>query len=214
MAYKANTSTHWNTSNSSNLSPPPLNSAPPSLTPSRPAPPIPRSTTQSSQQAPSNAFPASSSYNSSNNHYNSSDNSNNSASGAGFGPSGSASSSYSASTGTGSAQTIVRRGWVSVKEDGLRAWIWSKRWLVLREQTLSFYKSEVSVFLVTCTGRSKLICSALLDYLYHKFEHCSTSRAHLGYSGRSETVLHLSHHTIQNVSLGAEIGRRALLVDG
>ncbi|GAA5919377.1 hypothetical protein JCM5296_001719 [Sporobolomyces johnsonii] len=42
------------------------------------------------------------------------------------------------------AQTIVRRGWVSVKEDGLRAWIWSKRWLVLREQTLSFYKNEAS----------------------------------------------------------------------
>ncbi|GAA6025215.1 hypothetical protein JCM10207_001493 [Rhodosporidiobolus poonsookiae] len=43
-----------------------------------------------------------------------------------------------------SAQTIVRRGWVSVKEDGLRAWIWSKRWLVLREQTLSLYKNEGS----------------------------------------------------------------------
>ena len=40
--------------------------------------------------------------------------------------------------------TIVRRGWVTVKEDGLRAWLWSKRWLVLREHTLSFYKSEVS----------------------------------------------------------------------
>lgn len=45
--------------------------------------------------------------------------------------------------GAGSAQTIVRRGWVGVKEDGLRAWIWSKRWLVLREQTLNFYKNEV-----------------------------------------------------------------------
>lgn len=33
---------------------------------------------------------------------------------------------------------------MSVKEDGLRAWIWSKRWLILREQTLSFYKNEVS----------------------------------------------------------------------
>nr|ACB38299.1 p21-activated protein kinase [Rhodotorula toruloides] len=34
------------------------------------------------------------------------------------------------------------RGWVSVKEDGLRAWLWSKKWLVLREQSLSFYKNE------------------------------------------------------------------------
>lgn len=43
----------------------------------------------------------------------------------------------------GSAQTIVKRGWVSVKEDGLRAWIWSKRWLVLREESLSFHKNDV-----------------------------------------------------------------------
>ncbi|SDA02377.1 BZ3501_MvSof-1269-A2-R1_Chr12-3g03567 [Microbotryum saponariae] len=42
------------------------------------------------------------------------------------------------------AQTIVRRGWLSLKEDGLRAWIWSKRWSVLREHTLSFYKSDTS----------------------------------------------------------------------
>ncbi|KAH8915532.1 Pkinase-domain-containing protein [Atractiella rhizophila] len=25
--------------------------------------------------------------------------------------------------------TIVRRGWVNIKEDGLRSWIWSKKWL-------------------------------------------------------------------------------------
>ncbi|GAA5990512.1 hypothetical protein JCM10908_007406 [Rhodotorula pacifica] len=40
--------------------------------------------------------------------------------------------------------TIVRRGWVTIKEDGLRAWLWSKRWLILREHTLSFYKSETT----------------------------------------------------------------------
>ncbi|GAA5917088.1 hypothetical protein JCM8208_003258 [Rhodotorula glutinis] len=41
-----------------------------------------------------------------------------------------------------SPQTIVRRGWVSAKEDGLRAWLWSKKWLVLREQSLALYKNE------------------------------------------------------------------------
>ncbi|GAA5822958.1 hypothetical protein JCM3770_002478, partial [Rhodotorula araucariae] len=46
------------------------------------------------------------------------------------------------SSGLDAAQTIVRRGWVSVKEDGLRAWMWSKKWLVLREDSLSFYKNE------------------------------------------------------------------------
>lgn len=45
------------------------------------------------------------------------------------------------STGGG----IVRKGYVSVKEDGIRSWIWSKRWLALREQTLTFHKNEVSV---------------------------------------------------------------------
>ncbi|RKP08864.1 kinase-like domain-containing protein [Thamnocephalis sphaerospora] len=39
---------------------------------------------------------------------------------------------------------IVKKGNVSVKEDGLRAWIWSKRWLVLREQTLTFHRNETA----------------------------------------------------------------------
>ena len=38
----------------------------------------------------------------------------------------------------------MRKGYVSVKEDGIRSWIWSKRWLALREQTLTFHKNEVS----------------------------------------------------------------------
>ena len=28
--------------------------------------------------------------------------------------------------------SVVRSGYLSVKEDGLRSWIWSKKWLVLR----------------------------------------------------------------------------------
>ncbi|KNZ49591.1 STE/STE20/PAKA protein kinase [Puccinia sorghi] len=39
--------------------------------------------------------------------------------------------------------TIVRRGFAKLKEDGLRSWIWSQRWLILREQTLTFHKNEV-----------------------------------------------------------------------
>ncbi|GAA5890886.1 hypothetical protein JCM16303_005284 [Sporobolomyces ruberrimus] len=90
------------------------------LTPSRPAPPIPGTASSLSSHSAANArpsLPTSNSYSS------------------GFSPGASTSSS---------AQTIVRRGWVSVKEDGLRAWIWSKRWLILREQSLSFYKSETN----------------------------------------------------------------------
>ncbi|ODQ54517.1 Pkinase-domain-containing protein [Saitoella complicata NRRL Y-17804] len=38
----------------------------------------------------------------------------------------------------------LKSGWASVKEDGLRAWIWSKKWLVLREGSLGMCKNETS----------------------------------------------------------------------
>ncbi|KAL7750057.1 Protein kinase [Sorochytrium milnesiophthora] len=37
---------------------------------------------------------------------------------------------------------IIKSGFVSVKEDGLMNFIWQRRFLMLREHTLSFYKSE------------------------------------------------------------------------
>ncbi|PWN87029.1 Pkinase-domain-containing protein [Acaromyces ingoldii] len=46
--------------------------------------------------------------------------------------------------GGGGGGGIVRKGYVSVKEDGIRSWIWSKRWLALREQTLTFHKNETT----------------------------------------------------------------------
>ncbi|GAA5969603.1 hypothetical protein JCM3765_003446 [Sporobolomyces pararoseus] len=94
--------------------------SPTNLTPSRPAPPIPDTASSPSPYPSANSrptLPTSNSY----------------------------PSVFSPSTSTSSnAQTIVRRGWVSVKEDGLRAWIWSKKWLILREQSLSFYKNETN----------------------------------------------------------------------
>ncbi|EMS20198.1 p21-activated protein kinase [Rhodotorula toruloides NP11] len=98
--------------------------APPSLTPSRPAPPVP----PSASRAPAGYAPFAASQ----------------------GPKSLASSTANrpvhdaspVASSSGAAQTILRRGWVSVKEDGLRAWLWSKKWLVLREQSLSFYKNE------------------------------------------------------------------------
>ncbi|KAI9610476.1 hypothetical protein H4Q26_006616 [Puccinia striiformis f. sp. tritici PST-130] len=40
--------------------------------------------------------------------------------------------------------TIVRSGSAKLKEDGLRSWIWSQRWVILREETLSFHKTQTS----------------------------------------------------------------------
>ncbi|GAA5945150.1 serine/threonine protein kinase CLA4 [Sporobolomyces koalae] len=91
------------------------------LMPSRPAPPIPDTASSPSiMSSPANARPL-------------------------LPTSNSQSAAFSTAGSTSrSAHTIVRRGWVTVKEDGLRAWIWSKRWLILREQSLSFYKSETN----------------------------------------------------------------------
>ncbi|KAI8576344.1 hypothetical protein K450DRAFT_257307 [Umbelopsis ramanniana AG] len=37
---------------------------------------------------------------------------------------------------------IKKDGYVSVKEDGIRSWIWSKRYVILRDQTLTFHRNE------------------------------------------------------------------------
>ncbi|GAA5858583.1 hypothetical protein JCM8547_001374 [Rhodosporidiobolus lusitaniae] len=101
-----------------------------SLTPSRPAPPVP--TTARAGTLPSLSSSSSPSLSSSSQSYFSTP------------PDSTRSLAPGQSAPVSSAQTIVRRGWVSVKEDGLRAWIWSKRWLILREQSLSLYKNEGS----------------------------------------------------------------------
>jgi len=48
----------------------------------------------------------------------------------------------SSATGYSDGQ-VVRNGYVSVKEDGFASLFWSRKWLVLREATLSFHKNEV-----------------------------------------------------------------------
>lgn len=130
---------------------PPPNS---SLTPSRPAPPIPRpsqphlhSSSQYNPTGPPALAPTLSHHAAAPTHYSSASSPSPSSFTPGNTPYNPSTPSYVPRVGLGSSQTIVRRGWVSVKEDGLRAWIWSKRWLVLREQTLSFHKSEVSLTL-------------------------------------------------------------------
>jgi serine/threonine-protein kinase CLA4 len=39
---------------------------------------------------------------------------------------------------------IVRSGTIHVKEDGFASWLWKAKWLVLKEQTLTIHKNEVS----------------------------------------------------------------------
>jgi len=42
------------------------------------------------------------------------------------------------------ASYIVKKGYASVKEDGLRSFLWSKRFLILREQTLTIQRNETT----------------------------------------------------------------------
>ncbi|KZT69412.1 Pkinase-domain-containing protein [Daedalea quercina L-15889] len=43
-----------------------------------------------------------------------------------------------------SGSEVIRAGVVTVKEDGIVSWLWRPKWLVLKEGTLSIYKSESS----------------------------------------------------------------------
>ena len=51
---------------------------------------------------------------------------------------------------------IIKDGYLSVKEEGLRAWIWSKRFCVLRDQALTFHRNEVK-----SSGRASAACAPL-----------------------------------------------------
>ncbi|ORY87899.1 kinase-like domain-containing protein [Protomyces lactucae-debilis] len=46
------------------------------------------------------------------------------------------------SQGYGGLATIIKQGWASVKEDGIKSWIWTKKYLILKEGTLNMMKNE------------------------------------------------------------------------
>lgn len=38
---------------------------------------------------------------------------------------------------------VVRNGYANVKEDGFASLFWNRRWMILKEDTLTFHKNEV-----------------------------------------------------------------------
>ncbi|KAJ1992210.1 Protein kinase [Dimargaris cristalligena] len=38
--------------------------------------------------------------------------------------------------------SVFKKGYLSIKEDGIRSWLWSKRWTLLREGTITFHRNE------------------------------------------------------------------------
>eukprot|EP00842_Homolaphlyctis_polyrhiza_P007096 jgi/Hompol1/976/HPOL_000250-RA len=61
---------------------------------------------------------------------------------------------------------VVKRGYITLKEDGLRSFIWSKRWLVLREQTLTFHRSEDRSYYISCKNDEELY--SWIDEIYQR----------------------------------------------
>jgi serine/threonine-protein kinase CLA4 len=49
---------------------------------------------------------------------------------------------YTQIPGSPGLEKKLRQGWASVKEDGIKSWMWQRRYLVLREHALDFNKSE------------------------------------------------------------------------
>jgi hypothetical protein len=39
---------------------------------------------------------------------------------------------------------VIKRGYVHVKEEGMWNFIWSKRWMILKDNLIAFDKDEVS----------------------------------------------------------------------
>lgn len=61
------------------------------------------------------------------------------------------------------ASYIIKKGYASVKEDGLRSFLWSKRWLVLREQTLTIQRNEVNGYIIALLF--KIIYFIVINYI-------------------------------------------------
>ncbi|ORZ20376.1 hypothetical protein BCR42DRAFT_408646 [Absidia repens] len=98
---------------------------------------------------------------------------------------------------------VKKDGFVHVKEEGLRAWIWSKRYLVLREQCLTIHRSEhlgqcvamVALKMVEAVNRSELKS--------HCFE-LETTKKKIYIACRSDEELYSWMDEIYNLSpLGA-----------
>lgn len=108
------------------------------LTPTRPPPPAPRrgpSDTSASNTSTYSNSPSFTSYNSAA----SAASSYHTAYSAGIGGSPDRGNQSSSSVNG----PTVRSGYVSIKEDGFASWLWSKKWLVLREEVLSIHRNEV-----------------------------------------------------------------------
>ncbi|KAI8646527.1 kinase-like domain-containing protein [Parasitella parasitica] len=73
---------------------------------------------------------------------------------------------------------IKKDGHLQVKEDGLRAWIWSKRYVVLREQTITFHRNEQTGQCVALVFLKEITAVARSELKSHCFELCTKAKSY------------------------------------
>ncbi|KAF9327270.1 Protein kinase [Podila minutissima] len=73
---------------------------------------------------------------------------------------------------------VLKHGYISVKEEGLKAFIWSKRYMTLRELTLSFHRNESTPQAVVLIFLKDIIAVTRTDLKAYCFELVTKDRSY------------------------------------
>ncbi|KAI9315223.1 kinase-like domain-containing protein [Dichotomocladium elegans] len=95
---------------------------------------------------------------------------------------------------------IKKDGYLSVKEDGIRSWIWSKRYVVLREQTLTFHRNEQTGQCVALIFLKEIVTVNRAELKSHCFELGTKGRKTYYLSCKNDEELYSWMDEIYNAS--------------
>ncbi|KXN70701.1 Pkinase-domain-containing protein [Conidiobolus coronatus NRRL 28638] len=73
---------------------------------------------------------------------------------------------------------VLKQGYVNIKDDGIRSWIWSKRWLCLRELTLSFHRNEQTSLAYAIVFLKEVLSVNRTDLKPYCLELCTKDRTY------------------------------------
>ncbi|KAF9175778.1 Protein kinase [Mortierella sp. AD010] len=76
------------------------------------------------------------------------------------------------------ASGVLKHGYISVKEEGLKAFIWSKRYMTLRELTLSFHRNESTPHAVVLIFLKDITAVTRTDLKAYCFELVTKDRSY------------------------------------
>lgn len=84
----------------------------------------------------------------------------------------------------------LKEGWVQVKEDGSIKWMWTKRWLVLFDNALSFYKTETTANASFSIPLNTISSISRVDSKQYCFEVIRASQKSLYVATKTDTDLY------------------------